>query len=66
MSLPKAEWVDRCAARYVERSKIELAQAKELAEENYTASKDFWADEESPEDAADNDMDCWDDDEGER
>lgn len=53
----KEEWLARCAARYRERGGLDaddaMAAAQVCAEE---------ADDCGPEEAADNDMDCWDDD----
>lgn len=59
--MKKDEWIAACAAQYATRGGLDEAGAKDAAETAYEARFD---DNEDPVNSADNDMDCWDDDEG--
>jgi hypothetical protein len=53
----QSEWIDRCANRFIERSRIDKETARSFAEACYEMRKGFFDDE--PEDAADSDMSYW-------
>ena len=67
--MDKEEWLRRCADRYMERARVGNAEAKlyaqqalrELLDRSFAYIQPF-IDENSPEDEADADMDCWTDD----
>jgi hypothetical protein len=61
MSMDKETWITRCAGRYETRAGLHLKQARELAEIALEEDKDGDFSD-TPEDAADEDMNCWDDD----
>lgn len=52
----KAEWLGRCAQRYLDKSKIDEEAAREFALGCWELRLD---DDESPEDAADEDISYW-------
>jgi len=72
--MEREEWLMRCAARYETRAGLHLKQAQELAEIAlaglFECAPEVLAPEQipgfldanGPEDEADDDMDCWDDD----
>jgi hypothetical protein len=53
------EWVERCAKRYEDVAKVDSATARSFAEACWE-NRD--SDDDSPEDAADSDMEYWEDD----
>jgi hypothetical protein len=57
VSLPKDEWIDRCVARYMSKSSIDLDSAKVFAEACWDMREGWF--ENAPEDAADSDMSYW-------
>lgn len=59
--MDKQEWIDRCAARYINRAGLDKKTAEEMALVCYTQAMDDDddLDQFTPEDAADEDMDCW-------
>lgn len=61
MSLSKDEWISRCAAQYVKRGGLMPEQAMGVAEITFESQSALG--ESDPEQAADDDMDCWSDDE---
>lgn len=63
--LTREEWISRCAKRYTERAGLDDVLARSCAEicrELIEEDPESYAGE-SPEDMADGDMDCWDNDE---
>lgn len=72
--MEREEWLRRCAARYETRAGLHLKQAQELAEIALDGLFDCepealspeqvsgFLDANRPEDEADGDMDCWDND----
>ncbi len=72
--MEREEWLTRCTARYETRAGLHLKQARELAEIALDALFECapevldqeqipgFLDANGPEDEADGDMDCWDDD----
>ena len=55
------EWKTRCAAQYMKRGGLTQEQANEAAEVCFE-SRDLTEENYSPEEEADEDMDCWTDD----
>lgn len=62
--MTKTEWIERCAAQYMKRGGLTQDQATEAAQVTYAAEIGEGETEETrdPEEAADDDMDCWTDD----
>lgn len=58
MPTEKEAWLAKCAQRYIDRALLEPELAFELAEVCYEQEPEC-----DPVEAADNDMDCWDNDE---
>ncbi|NKF21562.1 hypothetical protein [Solimonas marina] len=61
-TLTKAEWIDRCAKRYRDVGGLSEDLAKSAAEVAYEVEDEDWGPRGDPEEAADEDMSCWDDD----
>lgn len=53
-ALTKEQWLERCAAHYVKVSDLTLAEAKDFAEACIECFPNM-----SPEDAAEEDINCW-------
>lgn len=60
MTIEKQEWIARCKAQFVKRAGLDDGQAQTCAEVVYDNEADF--DLTTPEESADNEMGCWDDD----
>ncbi|MDB5814012.1 MAG: hypothetical protein JWN23_1129 [Rhodocyclales bacterium] len=60
MTIEKEEWIARCKAQYAKRAGLTENEAQACAEVSFDEDGDD--DDVTPEEAADNDMDCWDDD----
>lgn len=60
MTTEKEEWITRCKAQFVKRAALDDGQAQVCAEVAYDNEEDFNL--YTPEESADNEMDCWDDD----
>jgi hypothetical protein len=65
--MTRTEWINRCASRYIEASGIDAERARDFANTCADQQADLngasglaW---DSPEDAADEDMSYWEDDE---
>lgn len=55
MTIEKEEWIARCKTQYAKRAGLTEDEAQAFDEDGTDADV-------TPEEAADNDMDCWDDD----
>lgn len=55
--MTKEEWLNRCAARYQQRSGMEAGEAMKAAEASLENLDNDVT--ENPEDAADEDLTCW-------
>lgn len=63
-NMTKDEWISRCAKRYMEIAGLEEKKALSMAEENYHyVMESGWSFSQDPEESADADLDCWDNDE---
>ena len=63
--MTREEWKARCAAQYMKRAGLTQEQANEAAKANYESQENGEFSESAdyrPEQCADDDMDCWDDD----
>lgn len=66
--MTKQEWIARCADRYIERGDLDELTAIDAADACYVSQKEDtveFGSFMSPEDAADQDMSLWDNDEAE-
>jgi hypothetical protein len=62
--ITEQEWKDRCAKRFVDRGGADWPTARGLADVCYEGLDGLDLDDESPEDAADEEMSNWTNDEG--
>jgi len=62
--MTKEEWKLRCAAQYMKRAGLTQEQANEVAEATFESQGGEFStlSDYDPEQCADDDMDCWDDD----